>query len=477
MKKLFSLFATLLFAGSMFAAEVQIYKNEGVAGTDDAGITVTGNINTTASNGNPAPAFGNTSNKNTTFTFEGFAVSAYSNLRLSVDACFKNFPATTNTWPYLEVKFYKSGTVVQTNTTTVAWTEKVNTYSNYSIDISNDFDKIEFIGHPAIGKTGSGNDATNYGTYFDNVTLWGESSQPTIVADDVELGEVMYEPGGQFQTEISIDVVSANLTSDIDISLPAVTNLSITSPASGTLEMNTPSTIIALLTATAGEIDDQIVLISGETTKTISIKGSVFEKLYNPGTGVTDAAFVTPAATDTAYLVDNDENAYTVNGDLAIKVGTSAKLGKAKIKVPANAKKLYVMAAAWASKACNITVTAPDGVTLSSDSINEQGKVHLYADAGLTGNGPAYQTQKGDLSLYQYEFELSGLTGETVIEFASTTRSNARFLLWNITYTTDIETAIDNTELTEKAVKTIENGQLVIIKNGKTFNAQGQQVR
>ena len=38
-------------------------------------------------------------------------------------------------------------------------------------------------------------------------------------------------------------------------------------------------------------------------------------------------------------------------------------------------------------------------------------------------------------------------------------------------------TPIDNAEITEKAVKTIENGQIVIIKNGQKYNVQGQAIR
>jgi len=34
-----------------------------------------------------------------------------------------------------------------------------------------------------------------------------------------------------------------------------------------------------------------------------------------------------------------------------------------------------------------------------------------------------------------------------------------------------------NTEVTEKAVKMIENGQLIIIKNGVKFNALGTVVK
>ena len=37
-------------------------------------------------------------------------------------------------------------------------------------------------------------------------------------------------------------------------------------------------------------------------------------------------------------------------------------------------------------------------------------------------------------------------------------------------------TAIDNTVMGEKAIKTFENGQLVIIKNGIKYNAMGVQL-
>ena len=37
-------------------------------------------------------------------------------------------------------------------------------------------------------------------------------------------------------------------------------------------------------------------------------------------------------------------------------------------------------------------------------------------------------------------------------------------------------TAIDNTAVDTKAVKRIANGQLLIIRDGKTYNAQGQMV-
>ncbi len=50
---------------------------------------------------------------------------------------------------------------------------------------------------------------------------------------------------------------------------------------------------------------------------------------------------------------------------------------------------------------------------------------------------------------------------------------------WNLSYTgaEEIETAIENTEAVKKAVKMIENGQLIIEKNGVRFNATGAKIQ
>ncbi len=41
----------------------------------------------------------------------------------------------------------------------------------------------------------------------------------------------------------------------------------------------------------------------------------------------------------------------------------------------------------------------------------------------------------------------------------------------------DPSTGVENAEVAEKAAKRIENGQLIIRKNGKNFNAQGVEIR
>ena len=52
----------------------------------------------------------------------------------------------------------------------------------------------------------------------------------------------------------------------------------------------------------------------------------------------------------------------------------------------------------------------------------------------------------------------------------------APFNVTDIVLVGNFSTAIDNTVIESKAVKTIENGQLVIIKNGVRFNALGAQL-
>lgn len=153
----------------------EIYRNEGTIGTS-GGVTANGNINSTGSNGNPAPAFGNTSSSNTTFTFTGFDVSSYSNLELTMDVKWGQFPSTTNTFPKIVVTFYKDNVVVKTDDATVKVTSKVTTYNTYTITDIPDFDKIQLVSNPSVGKTAKGAASTVYSAYIDNIVLTGEAA-------------------------------------------------------------------------------------------------------------------------------------------------------------------------------------------------------------------------------------------------------------------------------------------------------------
>ena len=226
-----------LLLGSLSVWGEEIYKNEGAVG-ESGGVTASGNINSTASNGNPAPAFGNTSAGNKTFIFSGFDVSDYTDLSLSIDAAFKNFPSTTNTWPYATITFYKNDVAVKVDNTTIKWSSKVNTYSTYVIDDNiPDFDKIVIEGSPAVGKSGSGKDATNYGMYLDNIILSGtliSGGTPDPVLESITIdGDLFtkeYEEGkdidftGLTATGHYDNSSTADLTSSVDWSFsPALT--------------------------------------------------------------------------------------------------------------------------------------------------------------------------------------------------------------------------------------------------------------
>lgn len=77
-----------LFATETVGEDVveEYYKNTGATGTNaTSGVTASGNINSTSSNGNPAPSFGLTSSTNKTATFTEINLSAYKSATIKMD--------------------------------------------------------------------------------------------------------------------------------------------------------------------------------------------------------------------------------------------------------------------------------------------------------------------------------------------------------------------------------------------------------
>lgn len=111
----------------------------------------------------------------------------------------------------------------------------------------------------------------------------------------------------------------------------------------------------------------------------------------------------------------------TVNGEAAIKVGTSKLGGDCSVKVRAGATKLYFHAAAWNGvSGLSLNITPADKVSKTS--------VALKADTGLSANSPF--TLSGKPEDYFFELDLTGITAETIITF--TTSSAKRFVLWGV---------------------------------------------
>lgn len=171
----------------------------------------------------------------------------------------------------------------------------------------------------------------------------------------------------------------------------------------------------------------------------ISVKAIPSDPYVNKESAETDApSSVTTGAGSTDYSTIETSNvtltagtngsSATVDGQTAIKVGTSSKGGSMIVTVPANTTKLHVHAAAWngvTGLSLNIT-----GATVSPSSIA------LTADSGISNNSPF--TLSGDPEDYYFELTLSDVTAETEITFTSS--SAKRFVVWGV----NAESVVDN---------------------------------
>ena len=98
--------------------------------------------------------------------------------------------------------------------------------------------------------------------------------------------------------------------------------------------------------------------------------------------------------------------------------------------------------------------------------------MRIGGDANWTSNGAAFSRSSASHEIVSGTGNLTlaaDVAGDYV--FTWTYASNT------LTVTFPTSTALDNVENDAKAVKTIENGQLVIIRNGVKYNAQGAVVR
>ena len=112
----------------------------------------------------------------------------------------------------------------------------------------------------------------------------------------------------------------------------------------------------------------------------------------------------------------------TVNGNAAVKVGTSKAAGSMTITIGEGATKLSFYATGWNGTS---TVINLSGATFGTSSFA------LSADSGIAGSGNAY-TLNGNEDDYYFETTLADITEETDITVSASTR----FALWNAKYYT-----------------------------------------
>ena len=99
-----------------------------------------------------------------------------------------------------------------------------------------------------------------------------------------------------------------------------------------------------------------------------------------------------------------------------------------------------------------------------------------YPEQGVTVNLTGQEWNSINLPLDEDNFALYTDWSETY-QVKIDNASNLTIWIGNAYFYTDTATAIDNTNVDAKAVKVIENGQLIIIKNGIRYNVVGSVVK
>ena len=184
------------------------------------------------------------------------------------------------------------------------------------------------------------------------------------------------------------------------------------------------------------------------------------------GTGGNDDQWTGSIATS-KVTTDNDGWSLENQGgaNKCVKLGGGSKLGKA--TTPAlglsGSAVLTFRAGAWQNDKEQTTLKVSISVgSLSAETVTlEKGKFNNYS------------------------IDITNGTAESTITFAGAQASKSRFFLDDVVVKTNatmkdyrtncdgISTEIENATVAEKAVKMIENGQLVIIREGVKYNAQG----
>ena len=432
MNKIFTLFAAVLFAGSMMAETA----------------TLTAGTNGSAAKVNEQDAIKVGTSK------------AGGDMTVTVGAGAKSLTLYAAAWKGTSQSLtitVPSGVTITPASIDLTADDGISSNSPFTLEGTESSFKFEFEISGATTETAIKFEGSKRFVVW-NATYEAEAvTDPVIGASDVDLGTVIFD-GDEYTVEFEVPVTAANLTEDIDVSTNVGSHLSFASttiPSSG-------GSLIVTVTAGAGELDDQIVLISGTATKTVNVTGHLYERVVNPGTSATVA------------VDSNGYSNYFVNDVPAIKIGTGKKIGDVIINIPTEATKLYFFAAAWTGTPGKAVIEGKN-VTLSSTAIVND-SISLLADAGIMGTDTAYFTKEGDWTKYQFVIDLSNVTSGATVTITSTSAAK-RFVIWDVTYTTGSTTGLEATKEEQQVVKFFENGQLLIRKGDKTYNALGEVVK
>lgn len=447
MKKFFSLFAALLFAGSMMATEAT-YTFTDVATPEDAaadGFTVTFNKN----NGSTAPAW-NANNS--------------------------------------EARLYAKGSLVITGTVTIK-----SIVFDYVIN-KNSKGKVPTID----GVSGT----TNAGTWDAESKTWSDTTGDTEITfatsgDAGNIGfkslTITYESGEAPAVEKPTIAGDAKFLTEVEVSISAEDGASIYYTIDGT-EPTAASTPYAA----------PFTLTESATVKAIA-------KVGDNVSAVASKAFVKIPVVTCA-----EANALAKDAEACLNEVTVVYVNGANIYVKDESGSTLVYAFNFGLVAGDVVsgiigVASPynglpelkPSVTLADLTVNhgEAPAPEVFAAAPVAADVNKYIIMKG-VEVATGEFTTASATNlnltigeETVVlrnafklaaSFDATKKYdvvgavaiyNSNVQVYFINATESTATALENTAIETKAVKIVRDGQLLILKGNKTFNAQGAIVR
>lgn len=456
MKKFFSLFAAVLFASSMMADTYSLEKVSEVKAGESYVIV---------RNNKALVAEVKSSKLQTTAEFLTEGLTGEENYVWTLEDATGGF-------------YLKSGSQYLNNASKTDMNLGTKGSSKWSIAFTDDVALItnksnsgRFLGETSANSGEYKAYATeNIGSYGHDFTIYGlkkeDPTKPSIAANKIDFGSVKINYDVEaYVLDTTLVVTAKNLTENI-----AITEGVNVKVAEKTLAKE-GGNVALKITAAPGEFQDTIVLTSGSLSLKVAIVGVVAQKKA-PGA----------AGEFSLYEEELEE------GDYLIVSGGAA-----------------MVAAVSDDRLDYATVTAEDNVISTEDAsivwhiaksgdywtiYNASGK--QYAASTGAKNKADLASDVSDKALWtasmedgKFEFVNKQNTANSVnanlrrngnYGFACySTGTGSALLLYKGTPV--VPTAIENTAVEAKAIKTFENGQLVIIKNGVKYNATGAVIR